>query len=228
MKKQNRLLSIALIIACFTACKKDVEIAAPIMQIDSVATYKIIITGLWKAPAHTVPPGNHFTTFVGMVHNSGSYIFQLDKLAGKGLEDVAEVGSNNALLNEIAGYVSGGNALHNFMISIPGITGTDSAIIRVTSKNALISFASMIAPSPDWFAGLDSYNLIQKDAWVKDVSVQVAGYDAGTENGDVFGYDNPETVPQQKVTYLSPANASVIANNNAVIAPFVSVRLIKQ
>ena len=200
----------------------------PVVPIDSAASYKIIITGTWKAPNHTIPAGNHFTQFTGIVHSSAMHLFQVGTLASKGIEAVAEDGNIAPLQNEIDSYIAGGKAFSKFIVSLPNITGADSAIIHLNSKNAFVSFASMIAPSPDWFAGLDSYNLIEKTPWIKDVTITVAGYDAGTEEGDVFGYNNPETMPQQKVSYLTPANASVIANNNAVIAPFVTVRFVKQ
>lgn len=228
MVKKFWSLTALLIAFVAVSCNKEMQSAQPVVPIDSIASYKIIITGTWKAPGHTVPAGNHFTPFIGMVHNSTAHLFQLDAPASKGIEAVAEDGNSVPLQNEIAGYLSGGNAFSKFVVSLPDITGTDSAIIRLGSKNSLVSFASMIAPSPDWFVGMDSYNLIQKNAWVKEVTITAAGYDAGTEDGDVFGYNNPETTPQQKVSYLTPANASVIANSNAVIAPFVTVRLIKQ
>jgi Spondin_N len=85
----------------------------------------------------------------------------------------------------------------------------------------------MIAPSPDWFVGIDSYNLIQNGKWINDITIPVYGYDAGTEDGDVFGYANPATVPQQPINLMTPTNASVIANGNIVIAPFARVRFVK-
>jgi hypothetical protein len=53
-------------------------------------------------------------------------------------------------------------------------------------------------------------------------------YDAGTETGDVFGYNNPETVPKEKVHLLLPSQATVLANGNSTLAPIGSVRFIKK
>jgi Spondin_N len=118
-------------------------------------------------------------------------------------------------------------ALSKFFLNIPGIIGKDSTTINVNIKNANISFESMLAPSPDWFVGIDSYSLIQNGKWITEITVPIYGYDAGTEDGDVFGYANPATVPQQPISLMTPANASVIANGNAVIAPFASLRLVR-
>ena len=63
--------------------------------------------------------------------------------------------------------------------------------------------------------------------WINDATVDLIMYDAGTEDGDVFGLNNPATVPQQNIVLLTPGNASVLANGNASIAAIGTVRFIK-
>ena len=196
--------------------------------LEANASYRVIISGTWAAPQHTVPAGSHFTNFVGMVHSSAAYMFHLGTPASLGVENVAEFGYDAPLNGEIDNYISSGKALNKFLITLPNITGSQNTLINVSDRHSLISFASMIAPSPDWFAGVDSYNLIQSGKWVTDITLNVPGLDAGTEDGDVFGYNNPPTTPQQNVNVLWPGNASVIANGNPVIAPVATVRFIKQ
>ena len=140
----------------------------------------------------------------------------------------SDLGNATELIKEINNNISGGRASGLFNITLPNIMGTGTAVLNVSAKYSLISFVSMIAPSPDWFAGLQNYNLVQNGNWVNNVSVNAVGYDAGTEDGDVFGYNNPATNPQQNIMYLTPANASVIANGNSTVAAFVRVRFIKQ
>jgi Spondin_N len=214
------------------SCKKEnvVEpetIATNLPAIDSIASYKIIITGTWAAPQHTIPPTEHFTQFIGLIHSDECNVFKLGTLASKGVENVAEVGSSTVLKKEMDSMILANKALSKFFLTIPGIIGKDSTNISVNIKNARISFESMLAPTPDWFVGIDSYNLIQNGKWVTDITIPVYGYDAGTEDGDVFGYANPATVPQQPISLMTPANASVIANGNMVIAPFASLRIMK-
>lgn len=236
MRKQFYTIIFTGSLVIFSAsCRKESEqmpaiIAPPAapVPIEANASYKIIITGTWASPQHTIPPGFHFTKFVGLVHSPAAYIFHLGATASLGVENVAEVGNDIALNNEMDSYISSGKALNKFNITIPGITGNQFATVNVNTQHSLISFESMIAPSPDWFTGIDSYDLIQNGKWVTDVTVAVPGFDAGTEEGDVFAYNNPPTNPQQNVSVLTPANASVIANGNVVIAPFVTVRFIKQ
>ncbi len=213
----------------FSACTKvsNEDILITPEPIDSVASYKIIVTGTWAMPQQTVPANNHFTQFIGLIHSDACRIYQLGTLASKGVENVAEEGKPAVLNMELDNNIAAGKALSKFFISLPNITATDSATLNVTIKHSKISFESMIAPSPDWFVGIDSYNLIQNGKWVKDITIPAYGYDAGTEDGDVFGYANPATVPQQNISYMTPTNASIIANGNASIAPFASIRFVK-
>ncbi len=230
-----RTLFFALLILFSTthiaSCKKDSaqqlanETSTP--KTDSTASYKMILTGIWKMPQHVVPASDHFTDFVGLVHSDACGLFKLNTLASKGVEDIAERGNPFEINKEMDDYINANKALSKFLVTLPNITAKDSITLHVTIKNSRISFQSMIAPSPDWFVGLDSYNLMQDGKWVTDISLPIYGYDAGTEDGDVFGYANPATVPQLPISLMTPANASVIANGNSAIAAFAMVRFVK-
>jgi Spondin_N len=230
-----RTLYIALLLLLasigIVSCKKDSgqelanETNSP--QIDSTALYKMILTGTWKMPQHVVPASNHFTDFIGLVHSDACALFKLGTLASKGVEDIAERGNAFEINKEMDAYINANKAKSKFLITLSNITTKDSTTLNATIKNSRISFESMIAPSPDWFVGLDSYDLLKDGKWVTDISLPLYGYDAGTEDGDVFGYANPATVPQQPISLMTPTNASVIANGNVSIAPFATVRFIK-
>ncbi|MEO6489203.1 MAG: hypothetical protein ABIO04_04610, partial [Ferruginibacter sp.] len=86
---------------------------------------------------------------------------------------------------------------------------------------------SMIAPSPDWFIGLNGFNLLQNDQWITDKTVDLFVHDAGTEDGDVFGYDNPSTIPQQDISLLTVSNAMVLSNGNSSLAKMGTIRFLK-
>jgi hypothetical protein len=219
------------IMLSISSCKKDknepIIDTTPLVKIDSTASYKLIITGTWASPQHTIPATEHFTQFIGLIHNNECNVYKVGTLASKGVENVAEIGSSTVLKREMDSLITLNKALSKFYLTIPGIIGKDSTTINVNIKNNKISFESMIAPSPDWFVGIDGYDLIQNGKWITDITVPIYGYDAGTEDGDVFGYANPATVPQQPISLMTPANASVIANGNMVIAPFASLKIVK-
>ena len=64
--------------------------------------------------------------------------------------------------------------------------------------------------------------------WTADTTVNLYAYDAGTEDGDMFGYNNPATVPQQNIHILQALQATILANGNANLAPIATARFTKQ
>ncbi|MEO5889889.1 MAG: spondin domain-containing protein, partial [Ferruginibacter sp.] len=126
---------------------------------------------------------------------------------------------------ELDAFITAKKALSKFMFPAPPITGNFDTTLNFNQTFSCISFASMIAPSPDWFMGLHNVDLFQYNGWIKDTTVSLVLYDAGTEEGDVFGYDNPETTPRQNISLLTPAGATVLANGNATIYAIGTARL---
>ena len=86
----------------------------------------------------------------------------------------------------------------------------------------------MLGPTPDWFVGVSAMNLYRNNSWISDTTVNLYPLDAGTEDGDVFGYYNPETVPRQNIHLLQASQATVLANGNPALAPIATARFTKQ
>lgn len=217
----RNLFIIFFCISCISCSKKEADTAF------SEASYKITITGKWKSPEFTVPGSVHFTEFAGMVHNANSEIWQAGKIANKGLEDVAEVGNSVIMMAMTDSMIVAKSAFSFVIINPPAPTGTVTSTINCNSNFSIISLASMIAPSPDWFTGVSNLNLYPGNKWITDTLLNVYVYDAGTEDGDVFGYNNPPTFPQQLIQILTPAKAMVLANGNAALGPIATIRFTK-
>jgi hypothetical protein len=66
-----------------------------------------------------------------------------------------------------------------------------------------ITITSMIAPSPDWFIGVDALDLYAGGTWINSLVVPLAMYDAGTEQGLIPSGNNPETSPLEPVSHLT-------------------------
>lgn len=75
------------------------------------------------------------------------------------------------------------------------IIGSAETTLKFTTAFSLISFAWMIAPSTDWLMGISNVSLLENNKWIKELTVNMRLYEAGTEQGDVFGYNNPATIP---------------------------------
>ena len=74
----------------------------------------------------------------------------------------------------------------------------------------LVTLVTMVAPSPDWFAGVTGLRLIENGAWIEDRVVPAAAWDAGTDSGVSFVSPDLETIPRQPISrILAPPLGSV-------------------
>jgi len=65
--------------------------------------------------------------------------------------------------------------------------------------------ASMAAPSPDWFVGVNAVDLYDasKKEWIKKKTIQLKLYDAGTDSGTLFTAANLATNPTENISLLT-------------------------
>lgn len=213
-----------LTVTVLASCKKDtVE-----TQTFSEARYKITITGKWTSPSFTVPSGAHYTTFTGMIHNSQAVLWKDNTKASAGTELLAETGLGGIILAEIDSMIAAKNALSLILFVSPAPNTSASVNIYCNSNYPQVSFESMLGPTPDWFVGVSGINLFSNNQWISDTTINLYPYDAGTEDGDVFGYANPATVPQQNIHLLQASAATVLANGNPTLAAIATARFVKQ
>jgi len=220
---QKLLITITLSLFLLS-CKKE-ENSIPEF---SEAAYKITVTGLWKSPEFGVPPSVHFTNFVGMVHNQNSFLWKSGSLASIGVENIAEIGVSSVLFAEVDSAINLKMALAPISIPAPAPTGSANRTIYCNSNYSYFSFISMLAPSPDWFVGINGFNLYNNKQWISDTTILLYAYDAGTEDGDVFGYGNPPTVPQENIQLLTTSKGMTLANGNPSLGPIATVRITRQ
>ncbi len=207
----------------FFSCKKDKNF----INTFSEARYTVEITGKWASPDFTVPAGVHFTSVVGMVHNKNTYLWRNGTKASLGVENVAEIGNTTIIRSEIDSILARSSAISLLLINAPSPTGISKTAIYCNSNYSRVSFQTMIAPSPDWFIGIDAFNLFPNNQWVSDTTINLYVNDAGTEEGNVFGYSNPATIPQQNIQLLTSEEATVLSNGNNPLKPIASVRFIR-
>ena len=173
------------------------------------ATYSVTYTGTWTAAAtpEGVPDGAHFSPLIGAVHNANVAFLEAGGTATAGIEAMAERGRTAALSEEIK--AAGSNSL-SVLRKDSGSGATDSSTfesVTVTPDHHRITLLSMIAPSPDWFVGVFGLSLLDDEGgWIEALTVDLHPYDAGTEEGEEFSFDNPATVPQGTITSLRGAS----------------------
>ncbi|KAH8375223.1 hypothetical protein KR200_000584 [Drosophila serrata] len=82
------------------------------------------------------------------------------------------------------------------MPAIPLGAGRSEAKVFVDSNHSLVSLMTRIVPSPDWYIGVDSFELCVGGSWIDTVTVELDPLDAGTDNGFTFTAPNWPTAPQ--------------------------------
>lgn len=197
---------------------------------DYSARFELVFDSTWSAQTHpgAWPANAHWSGPVGGVHNATVHFWREGEVASEGIRLMAERGQQGTLASEIQRAIAAGNALFTFTAS-----GLDSPAQRIipfpkatTLDFPLLTLCSMIAPSPDWFAGVTALPLVGSDGkWIQEQLISLYGFDAGTDSGADFTSPDMVTVPRGVVTRFS----GYPANINGAIVPFgtLSVRRIE-
>ncbi|MDG1823611.1 MAG: spondin domain-containing protein [Flavobacteriaceae bacterium] len=207
-------LNLSIIFLLLTSCVlSDVESEAQQIIVDienmfeETATYQLSFVFDWNSTdfPNEYPSSAHFSPLVGWVHEKDHPYFKEGEFASSGIEQMAETGSTTTLENELEALISQNIGLKTYTGSgLSGGVGTISIEIEVNREFPAVSFASMLAPSPDWFVACASVNLLDEDnEFVLEKTLVGHLYDAGTEEGNTFSYNNEETQPQNPITRIT-------------------------
>ena len=176
-------------------------------QSEESAEYSVTFTGNWTLASTPggVVSGAHFTTIQGGLHNSSVSFWAVGQRASSAMEQLAEIGATSPLRRVMEAST---HTDETFRIVGTIATGSSTTTFTVKRTHPLVTFGSMIGPSPDWFVGLTGYSLLDSSSnWVSSVTVNLYPYDAGTEDGNGFSLSNPATSPQgviQSIRGVSP------------------------
>lgn len=162
------------------------------------ATYKVTFNATWSEETHPddFPPNPHFSGLIGASHNDEVSFWKVGEQATDGIKNMAETGSKNPLTIEIGNAIIDKTAYK--LISGSGIgtsPGSVSEEFMVSENYPLVTLVTMIAPSPDWFVGVDSLNLFENGSFVEEKIVVLYAYDAGTDSGTTYTSPDDPTAP---------------------------------
>ena len=177
----------------------------------SAAVYTVTFRGRWTSNATPggLPSGAHFSRPIGAVHNAGATLLESGGTASAGVESMAEIGGYSTLSNEVNQQINadppGALSVLSGSTDSIGPTATRTlSNVEVTTEHPRVTLTTMIAPSPDWFAGVAGLLLLDaQDGWIESLAVNLYPWDAGTEDGTGFSLANPATVPQGVITSIS-------------------------
>jgi hypothetical protein len=205
-KKQLLILSVTGVII-LTISISLIVIYVPNRAPAEGAEYEITFAAMWSESSHPYdfPPSPHWSGLIGATHAANVTFWEIGGLASLGIKDVAEFGSKASLTNEVNIAISNNTAFS--LISGPGINpspGLASTEFTISREFPLVTVISMIAPSPDWFTGINSVSLLEEGEWVDELVLLVYLYDAGTDSGLTYTAANNATIPQIPIIQITP------------------------
>ncbi len=173
-------------------------------QSGSAALYEVRFDATWSATTHpgAYPNNAHFSPLIGVTHNDTTNLWQPGGIATGGIEVMAETGGTGPLTGEINDLINAGSAGERINGGAPDSPGMTSATFLVSEDYPLVSLVTMIAPSPDWFVGVNSLPLMQNGEWV-DLTVDLLAWDSGTDSGLNFTSSNQDTNPQEPIALVT-------------------------
>jgi hypothetical protein len=182
--------------------------ALPSSAVTPTAEYLITFEATWSAATHptSFPPGPHFSSLIGTLHNDEVGFWQPGGLASPGIEAMAESGSTSPLDNEIGVAVTAGDALG--VVGAGGIASPGQRTLTVVATQAFsnLTLVSMLAPSPDWFIGVSGLPLLGPGPggdWVNETVIELHTYDAGTDSGLIYTSLNDDTNPAEAIALIT-------------------------
>ena len=186
---------------------------------EELTNYEVIFDATWSEETHPsgFPPSPHFSGLIGATHNHETILWEPGGISSPGMESMAETGSKSPLTTEIEEAINFGAA--QFLLSGGGISlspGSVTLEFEISEEYPMVSVVSMIAPSPDWFVGVDSLVLCDELGWAEEVVVDLLPWDAGTDSGLFYTSLNSDTNPQEPIALLSGA----IFEQNGELIPF--------
>lgn len=179
------------------------------------ARYRVSFEVEWGPSTHpsTLPPGSHTSPPVLAVHSAVGDLFVVGSVASAGIERMAEVGATSTLVAELRADPTVATVETGRRIDGPGVDTFEITIDQATSR---VSLVSMLAPSPDWFVGVQDVELFADGRWAPSQTLPLGAYDSGTDSGAGFTSPNADTVPAQPIA--GPRDPAFVAA--AAEAPF--------
>jgi hypothetical protein len=159
----------------------------------------------WTAQSHPVeyPESGtisfpHYSGLIGAAHNSGYSLFAQGAMPSSGLERLSEEGKHAPLDEEIKAAIASGSAASLFTTGpLRDLKDSLVATVKVDASHPFVSVVAMIAPSPDWFAGVAGVNLMENGAWTASRTMEVYAWDSGGDDGATYKASDADANPKK-------------------------------
>ncbi|XP_056908694.1 spondin-1-like isoform X3 [Takifugu flavidus] len=192
------------------------------------AKYRLTFHGNWSEKVHPKDyprRANHWSALIGASHSKSYMLWEYGGFATEGVRQVAEFGSPIRMEEEIRQKLAISRTIpHRSMVLFKGnevmtviktkaqwpawqplnLRAAPSAEFFVDQARHLMSFLTMLGPSPDWNVGLSGEDLCTKECgWIQKLVADLIPWDAGTDSGVTYESPNKPTIPQDKIRPLT-------------------------
>eukprot|EP00892_Ulva_mutabilis_P002612 jgi/Ulvmu1/12351/UM089_0035.1 len=195
------------------------EVEAP-AECPGRCRYRLTFDMQWSPETHPInfpmDPAGFVFPFWTVPHDKTFTMWTRGGLANPGIQQIAETGAGGIFMEEVAACGAAcGTPAEIPCDPMSGVCSGSGTII-VDSRRSYFSTGAMLAPSPDWFTGVDTWQLCGADGtWIESMSRPMAAYDAGTDVGPAFlSPDMPNDVRSPIFSFgqVMPPAASVFYN----------------
>ncbi len=166
------------------------------------ATYEITFKANFLSELYPIayPDDAMFTRMMVVMHNENTSMFSVNTMASEGFRDYVKDGDTGGISSELSSTEMNPTIVRVGNDISP--TGEDKVTINITPNTTFLSFASRISPSPDWFVGIDSFNLVNPDNSLVDViEIVLFAHDGGVDGGTTYTSDDvPENAFISEIT----------------------------
>lgn len=176
------------------------------------AKYRLTFYGNWSEKVHPKDyprRANHWSALIGASHSRSYVLWEYGGYASEGVRQVAELGSPIRMEEEIRQKGDEVLTVIKTKAQWPAwqplnLRAAPSAEFSVDRSRHLMSFLTMLGPSPDWNVGLSGEDLCTKDCgWVQRLVTDLIPWDAGTDSGITYESPNKPLMPQEKIRPLT-------------------------
>ena len=139
----------------------------PAPECGESAAYGVTFRAVWDADSHgnrpPFPSGAHFSRVAGAAHAEEVSFWSAGGIATPGIESMAETGSVSTLCREIEAEADRGGSGPCLMSAEASFQspGSVSFSFEADAERPSLTLVSMIAPSPDWFVGVNGIRLLE-------------------------------------------------------------------
>ena len=186
----------------------------------SAARYQLEVVNAWSETTHpgALPPSAHFSWLGGGTHDDQVSFWEVGELASPGMVLMAETGLTTDLVAEVQAAIDAGHDggvlewTHWFCPPATNQPSCGELIVEfdVEDDAPLVTLASMLGPSPDWFIATDGLALKAGNAWIDEVRVTLVPYDAGTRSANVWALFGPLNVPAVPVSLITAESGQLV------------------